>query len=417
MESDKKNNGIGIDMTAIEDQAENDIIHRRKTRIFEPFRQHLKKKNRSPDTIQGYIRMLEMDGNMKDNKIGGWYWYITMHKGKQFKDATFRDYLDFQTAIEDHTRKEFIARSYAKKFLTPIVAYYKFKSIHTQKAKYANLYSKIRSAGTIEDTAAKKKKKALKFDELIKMNTAAIELGSLEKAVFAYFVYTGGRAQTIAVKIEEIDWSRDEFPDGNIHLKVKGQHGGKYIDVPLHPKLRTILLEWLSMPENLKRCEGRKRIDGYLIPTNGHIFPHTADPYVIDQDIAFKNREKNRETARRIIDKISKKAKIPRVHPHLLRNTSITRSIDSGLDAATMQNIVGHTDVKVTKHYDTDPAVRAAQAFREIDILHNPDTDKNIPVQSGDLRKNLQAAGLNHDQMNAIINMVKAFGGSVNGDH
>lgn len=39
------------------------------------------------------------------------------------------------------------------------------------------------------------------------------------------------------------------------------------------------------------------------------------------------------------------------VHPHIFRHTFVTRCIQSGMDAATVKKIAGHSDEKMTHYY------------------------------------------------------------------
>ena len=39
------------------------------------------------------------------------------------------------------------------------------------------------------------------------------------------------------------------------------------------------------------------------------------------------------------------------VHPHIFRHTFVTRCIQSGMDAATVKKIAGHSDEKMTNYY------------------------------------------------------------------
>ena len=39
------------------------------------------------------------------------------------------------------------------------------------------------------------------------------------------------------------------------------------------------------------------------------------------------------------------------VHPHIFRHTFVTRCIQSGMDAATVRKIAGHSDEKMTNYY------------------------------------------------------------------
>lgn len=57
----------------------------------------------------------------------------------------------------------------------------------------------------------------------------------------------------------------------------------------------------------------------------------------------------------RIVKRLCKKAGITkRVHPHSLRHTFVTLSLNAGADARQVQKSVGHSDVRMVSYYDRD---------------------------------------------------------------
>ena len=57
------------------------------------------------------------------------------------------------------------------------------------------------------------------------------------------------------------------------------------------------------------------------------------------------------DTIRQLFNRLKQRSKIPRLHPHLLRHSFATRYLSNGGDVYTLQAILGHTTLEMTKRY------------------------------------------------------------------
>jgi len=74
----------------------------------------------------------------------------------------------------------------------------------------------------------------------------------------------------------------------------------------------------------------------------------------IDTDVVFLSHDGYQMTrggAYQIIERLGKRAAIPRIHPHLLRHTFATRYLLNGGDPFTLQQILGHASLETVKIY------------------------------------------------------------------
>ncbi len=55
------------------------------------------------------------------------------------------------------------------------------------------------------------------------------------------------------------------------------------------------------------------------------------------------------------LDRITEKANIARISPHVLRHTFATRGLENGIELRVMQELLGHSSIKMTFIYMTIP--------------------------------------------------------------
>jgi site-specific recombinase XerD len=61
----------------------------------------------------------------------------------------------------------------------------------------------------------------------------------------------------------------------------------------------------------------------------------------------------SRDSVSRIIERLARRAGIPRLHPHLMRHTFAVRYLTNGGDVFTLPKILGHSTLEMTRRYVT----------------------------------------------------------------
>jgi len=79
----------------------------------------------------------------------------------------------------------------------------------------------------------------------------------------------------------------------------------------------------------------------------------------------------NSSTIRQLFRRLKNRAEIPRLRPHLLRHTFATRYLSLGGDVYTLQAILGHTTLEMTKRYVQLIPEKVAVSFSKYSIVDN----------------------------------------------
>jgi hypothetical protein len=115
------------------------------------------------------------------------------------------------------------------------------------------------------------------------------------------------------VRIGDAHWLR--IPVGKLH-------NDRYI--PLHPHLVDMLAEW----------------------------DQTAGAHASGRLLSIENGSPvDRHIVRRMLDRITKKAGLPHVHPHQLRHTVATQAINRGMSLEAIAALLGHRSMDMTMTY------------------------------------------------------------------
>ncbi|MGH7746117.1 MAG: tyrosine-type recombinase/integrase, partial [Candidatus Dormibacteria bacterium] len=140
--------------------------------------------------------------------------------------------------------------------------------------------------------------------------------------------YAGTRgAETLALDLDDVRASARKG-----HLVVRYGKGGKYREVPLHPKLRTALEQWRT--ERAKWPGAAENPALFLNRRGGRL--STRGAYEVLTAIA----EDANLTVGREAD----------FTPHVLRHTAATAMIRDGADIVVVAEILGHS-VETTRRY------------------------------------------------------------------
>lgn len=145
-----------------------------------------------------------------------------------------------------------------------------------------------------------------------------------------------GLAADAVVRIGDSDWLR--VPVGKLH-------NDRY--VPLHPVLAEIIGAWQAEHPH---------------PT--HLVTRNAQPV-------------QRHAINRALDRVARAAGIGHVHPHQLRHTLATQSINRGMSLEAIAALLGHRDLKMTLVYARIADRKVADEYfavtEQVESLYNTD--------------------------------------------
>jgi site-specific recombinase XerD len=139
-------------------------------------------------------------------------------------------------------------------------------------------------------------------------------------AIVLTFIDTGIRlSELINLDLEDVDLRSRT-------IRIRNGKGGKERQVFVGRKLFHALRKWLD-------------VRGFSLPSNALFVSSTSGDRLDKRNVA------------RILERLGKKAGVPRVHPHLLRHSFATHYIMNGGDPFTLQRLLGHSSIKTTMIY------------------------------------------------------------------
>jgi site-specific recombinase XerD len=149
------------------------------------------------------------------------------------------------------------------------------------------------------------------------------EIPSEDFTFIMLLLYTGARASIYGLRVNEID-----FGEGVIRTHVKG---GKFLIIPLHPKLARVLRHHLATREYQSE----------------YVFRNGKDPDT------FRGGQCNRDNADTICKRVQAAAGLTEsVHAHRFRATLATVGRSMGMSLEHIKTILGHQDARTTlNHY------------------------------------------------------------------
>jgi len=153
-------------------------------------------------------------------------------------------------------------------------------------------------------------------------------------AIMMLFLDTGLRLDELV----NLRLSRIDFPLGEMTVTGKGSKERK---VPVGSQAKKALLEYISK----ERREPSNPMDAdYLfISADGQRITHTA--------------------VAKVFQRVKEQAGVPKLHPHVCRHTFSVRYLVNGRDAFSLQKILGHTTLEMTRKY-------VNMAFGEVKVKH-----------------------------------------------
>jgi site-specific recombinase XerD len=174
----------------------------------------------------------------------------------------------------------------------------------------------------------------------------AVERAAPRDKALAYTeFYAGARgAETVALDLDDVRMSARKG-----HLVVRHGKGGKYREVPLHPKLRAALEKWQQERAKLPGAEQSPAL--FLNQRGGRL--STRGAYDILKAIAADaNLEIGRDGD---------------FTPHVLRHSKGTTMIREGVDIVTVAEILGHS-VETTRRYSLPTHADKQRAIERLTV-------------------------------------------------
>ena len=88
-----------------------------------------------------------------------------------------------------------------------------------------------------------------------------------------------------------------------------------------------------------------------LLRYRDHFRPNPDVPGISNFFLSLDGQPLSPNSILQILHRIGRRAKVTRLHPHLLRHTFATRYLINGGDVFTLQRILGHTTLTMVNHY------------------------------------------------------------------
>jgi integron integrase len=188
--------------------------------------------------------------------------------------------------------------------------------------------------------------------------------------------------------------------DMNFDTKILTVHrgkGGKDRTLPLPDAIITELKSHLTRVKNLHGLDLKNAFDGVFMPESFDkkakyagqefnwywLFP--ARSLTITEDKKEKRRYHQHDTNfQKAIKEASRKAQIPkRISPHTLRHSFATHLLQAGYDIRTIQELLGHSDVRTTMIYTHTIKREVKEIISPLDLL----ADRQVKIRTLRLSK------------------------------
>jgi site-specific recombinase XerD len=141
-------------------------------------------------------------------------------------------------------------------------------------------------------------------------------------AIMMLFLDTGIRLDELV----NLRLSRIDFPLGEMTVIGKGNKERK---VPVGSQAKKALLEYIS--KERPEPTNPRDTDRLFLTADGNPITHTA--------------------VAKVFERVKLRAEIPKLHPHICRHTFSVRYLVNGGDAFSLQKILGHTSLEMTRKY------------------------------------------------------------------
>lgn len=265
----------------------------------------------SPRTVAWYKSCLDMFVEFVGDKPvaklcldDGQRWILHMMHGDRYEAHPHRKRIEGKIAIPTLNGRIRAIKNFSK--------YLEAESLTTE-----DVFRKIRqhkdTKRVVEVLSDEEKKRLI---DAVKPDTW---VGARMMVILALLIDTGMRVSELAgIQIEDIDYKQSR-------IKLHGK-GDKYRFVPIGPDTIKCINRWLSR---------------YRDPDVAHRYL-LVDRYGDDMSAT---------AIQKAVKGLGRSVGIPRIHPHLLRHTFGTDWLIHGGDLFSLQTIMGHSDLDVTKVY------------------------------------------------------------------
>ncbi len=283
--------------------------------------------------------------------------FLAGHLRVRLQEAGWQEY----SAYKAYLTEAGISRATVRCYLSYLTSFYRLRAQARQDWKLLDIYTKVKAIGSVRK-ARSTRWKPLDLEEVRRLLKAARD----DDYVFLMtLLYTGGRAQSYGLRVEDVDFERSE-----ITTVVKG---GKVATVPLHPALAAVLRNHLAT-----RCYASS-----FLFRNG-------------KDVESRQGQRaNRQNAWRICKRVQLAAGVREsVHPHRFRKTLATWGKRMGLDPQYLQAILVHESVNITLDaYARVDLEDVKQAFAKLDPLEVSSESGDQVALEGKILEGLRAVG------------------------
>jgi site-specific recombinase XerD len=188
--------------------------------------------------------------------------------------------------------------------------------------------------GYLEENVMRK----LKLPQLPKTFPEPLTEAEIEKVLYASLENTQERLRNYAIMMLFLDTGIRLSELVNLKLSKVDLAGGEMVIFGKGSKERRVPIG----------SQAKKALIDYMAHERGE----AANPN--DEDILFLNEDQNPITGNvveKVLQRIKKAAKVPRLHPHICRHTFSVRFLINGGDVFSLQKILGHTSLEMTRKY------------------------------------------------------------------
>lgn len=155
---------------------------------------------------------------------------------------------------------------------------------------------------------------------LLGLLSADNDVGCRDRAIVCLMLESGFRLAEVA------NLQVDDLHLKELYVKVSGK-GDKEAYVPIGPTTQKALSRYLT---------------AFRVPAN----PTTRTFFLNIYGEPLKY-----EVIKAMFDRLRKRSRIARLHPHLLRHTAATRMLANGADVHSVQRLLRHSDIRTTLRY------------------------------------------------------------------